>query len=226
MASRAVMRQSNLGVWRIVCVVEVCRMAGVAIRGRSCKHVVDVAGSARQSRMGSGERIARVFQMVELRVKPTVHRVATLACRRELACDVVDHWRQEVFLVARIASSREALELATCRILMALIALHESVSSNERKAIVVILDRVKVDLPTHDRVTAFAVGSELAAMNVRMAVRALLAHVLKDEICVALCTAHLDVHAAERISSLIVVELRIRTNRFPARVSMAILAWD
>jgi hypothetical protein len=54
----------------------------------------------------SGQRVARVLQVVELGIEPTVHAVARLASRWKSESDVIDDGRQKIFLVARIARSR------------------------------------------------------------------------------------------------------------------------
>lgn len=94
------------------------------------------------------------------------------------------------------------------------------------EAVLVVLNLLNVYLPTLYRVAAFAIGAKLATMNVGMAFSALSADLFENKIRVALAAAHLRVHSAQRVSSLIVIELRIRTYRFPAGVSVAVLAWD
>lgn len=70
---------------------------------------------------------------------------------------------------------------------------------------------------------AFAVGAELAPMNVCVAIRALGAHVLEDEAGVAFGAAHLFMHATQGITGVIVIEFRIGSYWLPTRVGMAIL---
>lgn len=71
---------------------------------------------------------------------------------------------------------------------------------------------------------AFAVGSELTAMNVGMAVCATRADIMKNQGCVALSTGHIFMHAAERITGLIVIEFRAGADRLPAGIGVAVLA--
>ncbi len=73
---------------------------------------------------------------------------------------------------------------------------------------------------------ALAVSSELATMNVCMAIGALLTNILEDKAGMAFVTAYLLVHPAQGVTRLIVIELRIRSNRLPACICVAILTWD
>ena len=100
MTNGAVTGQAHLYVRRILAVGEVGGVARIALCRRSLEDVVDVARVAGEGSMRSGERIAGVFQMVELGVEPAVHGVTALACSRELKPHVIDHRGKEVFLVA------------------------------------------------------------------------------------------------------------------------------
>jgi len=105
-AGSAIMRQTQLHVGRVIGADEVRRVAGVAIRRRSLVHVVDVARCAWQSYVRSGERIARKFQMVKLRVEPGVHCVAAFAGCRKSGRHVIENRRLKILLVAGVARSR------------------------------------------------------------------------------------------------------------------------
>lgn len=71
-------------------------------------------------------------------------------------------------------------------ILVALLALHHGVRSEKRKPIEVILNGLNRNLPAQDRVAFGAVGAILAAMNVRVAIGAVLADIGEDRFGVAL----------------------------------------
>ena len=105
-ANSAIMRQAKGRVRRIGGVIEIHRMrvARIAVCRRSRKNIIGMAVGARQGSVRPGERIARVFQMVELGAEPAVHRVATLAGGREPGCDMVDDRGPEVLLMAGVAS--------------------------------------------------------------------------------------------------------------------------
>jgi hypothetical protein len=82
-------------------------------------------------------------------------------------------------------------------------------STDKWKAILVVRDFLERDLPSLYCVAVLAVGSELAAMNIGVAVRAVDAYVLEDQAGVALGAGHFLMHAAQRVSRLIVIELGI-----------------
>lgn len=71
---------------------------------------------------------------------------------------------------------------------------------------------------------AFAVGAELATMDIGVTVGAMRADVAEDKRGVALRAGNLLMHAAQRIASVIVVELGNGADRFPTRVCVAVLA--
>ena len=96
--------------------------------------------------------------------------------------------------------------------------------ADQREAVLVVANLLQRNLPALHCVTAFAVGAKLPAMNVRVAVRAMRADILEDQADVALVQATFCVHAAQRIAGVIVIELRIGADRFPAGVGVALLA--
>jgi len=98
-ADGAIVRQAKLDVRWIVAVDKVGSVASEAGCGRSLEDIVDVACSAGQSGVRPGERVARVLQVVEFGVEPTVHGVAGLARGGKAQPYVVDHRRQEVLLM-------------------------------------------------------------------------------------------------------------------------------
>ena len=71
---------------------------------------------------------------------------------------------------------------------------------------------------------ALAVCAELAAVNVSVAVCAMRADLLEDQVRMALRAFHFLMHSPQGIPSLIMIEFRIRTGRFPACVGVAVLA--
>ena len=109
---------------------------------------------------------------------------------------------------------------------MAIIALQQSVRADQRKTVLMIAYGLDRDLPSLDRVATLAVSSELTVMNVGMAIGTLGAHVLKDQTGVALHTANLLVHAAQRVACQIVIEFGIGTDGPPACIGVAFLARD
>jgi hypothetical protein len=78
-------------------------------------------------------------------------------------------------------------------------------------------------LPAADRVALFAVRPELPLVNIRMAVLAALSYICEYWLDVALGAIDRLVQAAERVSCLIVIEFRDRTNRPPSLRGMTVL---
>ena len=210
MARSAIVWQPKRHVRRIVAVGEVRRVAGVALGRSSGEYIVDMARRALQRRVCTGQRVTRVLQVVELRADKVVHSVAGFARGGEIEGHVVDDRRQEVLLVARVASSRQPHKLARRSVLVALIALHQGMGAHQGEAILVVLDILDRHLPALDRVAALAVGSELAPMNVRVTIRALGAYLLEHHVRVALRACNLGMHSAQRVARLVVIELGIR----------------
>jgi hypothetical protein len=111
--------------------------------------------------------------------------------------------------MAGVASRRQAQELPSGRIFVALIAFHQGVRPYKRKAILVIANRVQRDIPASDRVAAFTIGAKLPAMNVGMAIGAPGTDILEAETCMALGAVNLLVHAAQGVARAVVVEFRV-----------------
>ncbi len=72
---------------------------------------------------------------------------------------------------------------------------------------------------------AFAVGAELPPVNVGVAICAVSAYVFEYQTGVTAGAGYFLMHATQGITSLVVIEFRIRPDRFPAGIGMAVLAW-
>jgi len=83
---------------------------------------------------------------------------------------------------------------------------------------------VNGNLPTIHAMTDVALRPVLAAVQVGVAILALLANVAEDGIKMAFLAGHVDVHAAERIGRLVVIKLRVLANRHPSSWRMTVLA--
>lgn len=175
-------------------------MARIACRRGALVHIVDVACAARQRGMCSGQCIACVLQVVELCVEPRVHGVAAFARGWKAGGDVIECRRAEVFLVAAVAGSRKACELARGCIFVTVFALQKRVRTNQRKAILMVANLLERNLPTLDAMAALTIGAKLAAVNIRVAIGTLRSNLFEDKIGVALCAGHLGMHAAQRIA--------------------------
>lgn len=124
--------------------------------------------------------------------------------------------------MARGASGGETLELADSRALVAIVALHRRVRSEERKTVLMIIDLFDGDLPALNGVTLRAIRSHFPLVNIGMTILAGLSHVSEYGLGVALYARNLLMHSAKRILSFIVVEFRNCSNRSPACCRVAI----
>lgn len=221
-AGRAVARQPELHVRRIIAVLVVGRVARVALRRRSLVHIIDVARDAWQRSVRSRKCVARIFQVVKLGVEPTVHRVAGLAGGWEIKPPVIHHRREKVLLMARVAARGQARELPGGRLLVALVACHQGMRSHQREPVLVVLNRLQRNLPALYGVAIRTTGAELAAMDIRVAVGALRAYVLEYQAGMTLIASHIRVHSTQRISGQIVIEVRIRSDWFPTGVGVTV----
>ena len=106
---------------------------------------------------------------------------------------------------------------------MARVTVDGGVRSSQREAVVMLLNVLDRDLPSTDGVALLAVGAELALMNVGMAVLAALSDVGENHFDVTLRAGHRSVHAAQRVTSLIVVEFGNSANRLPPAGGVAVL---
>src|ERR1035437_341576 len=79
--------------------------------------------------------------------------------------------------VAGRAGRRESQVISDSGVFVALLAFHYSVRSEQRKSIEVLLNRLDRYLPAEDRVTLGAVRAELSAVNVGVAIGAVLTNI-------------------------------------------------
>ncbi len=201
-------------------------IAAVRRGGGQIVIVVDVAGGTghigmaiRQQEPGGA--------VVELRAQPAVKSVAGVAGGRELCTDVIRiRGLLKVLQVAGSAGRRQALELAHCRSLVAVFALHGGVSAEKREAILVILNLLNGIVPTENRVALRAVRAHFPLVNIGVAILTILAHVCEYRFYVALRALNFLMHAAERISCFIVIKFRDGADGAPASSGVAVLAGD
>jgi hypothetical protein len=86
----------------------------------------------------------------------------------------------------------------------------------------VIANRRDGNVPALDRVTRLAIRPELAPVDVRVAIRAFLSHVCKNELHMALSALHFFVHPTQGIARLVVVELGNTADGFPTEGRVAV----
>jgi len=219
---------AGCGVNRVVGLLPGREVAtGIAAVGRSNLQVVivvDVAGGAGNASMTIRQRKTG-GAVVELRIQPGVERVAGLAGRGEVCGRVIGiSGLLKIAQVAGHTGRRQSLELANGCALVALLARHGGVSAEEGKAILVILDLLHGNLPAQHRVALRAVGAEFTAVNIGVAIGAILSDVGENRPGVALRAFHFFVHATERVAGFIVIEFRDRPDGPPSGGSMAIFA--
>lgn len=106
---------------------------------------------------------------------------------------------------------------------MARTAVQCGVGSEQREAILVLVDLLDGNLPALDGVALLAAGAELALVDVGMTIGALFSHIRKYRFDVALGTGDSLMHTTQREMGLAVVELRQVTDRLPSAEGVAIL---
>ena len=155
-------------------VIEILLMTRNTSRACEVEAVVDVAiraGPGRNRVPPSHRESHRI--VIELRIQPVVRPVALLARSRIPEGDVVRGDRLlEVRLMAGIARSGHDLEFAVGRVLVARIAIYRGVSASQGETIIVLLDFLNRYSPSAHAVALLAIGTQLALMNVGVAVLA------------------------------------------------------
>lgn len=191
--------------------------------------VVDVTTSARHVGMFAGQQKTR-RAVIELCAKPTVKIVAALAIRSGEVragggvrgiCGVLP-----ILEVAGIALCGEAVENSRGELRVARVALHRSVGTEKREAILVILHLLHGDVPALHGVALRAVWTHLAAVNVGVTIGAVFRHIRKNRLAVTGNALRFFVHAAQGIAGLAVIEFRHSADRPPAGGGVAVFAWD
>ena len=107
---------------------------------------------------------------------------------------------------------------------MARFAFDRRMGADQRESVHVTPNGLDRNLPAAVRVAFRAVGSELAAMNISVAVGAVLPDVGKDRPQVALRAVNLFVCGAKGVPRAVVVEFRNGPNRGPTCVGVAVFA--
>jgi len=107
---------------------------------------------------------------------------------------------------------------------VALFAGYRRVRAKKREAVLMIFNLLRCDFPTEDSVATGAIRSHFALMDVGMAVLAILAHIGKDRLHVALRALHFFMQAAQGVFRLAVVKLKDFADRPPSSGGVAIFA--
>ena len=114
--------------------------------------------------------------------------------------------------------------MAGGRALVAGRAVQRRMGSEQRKPVLMLVDLLHRNLPTLHAVTLLTIRTELALMNVSVAIRALVAHIRKYRLDVALRAGHSLMQPPQWIASLVMVELGYVADRLPSAQGMAVLA--
>lgn len=118
------------------------------------------------------------------------------------------------------------VELRERSTFMAILAGRGSMSTGQRKPVHVHVDLSGGNLPAAHRVTVLASRGHFAAVNVGMAIGALIADIGEHHLGMAVYAVDAIVQAAQRKLRLVVVELGHRTNRLPSVHGVAVLTSD
>lgn len=204
---------------------EIRQVASHAIRRRAFEFPSDVASCALQRGVHSSQRKPGVFRVIKFHSKPVVHAVALVARSGKARGHVAGPGGVLIVgCMAGVALGCQSLKLSSRRALVARVALQGGMCAKQREPILVLLNLLYCHLPSLNRVALCTIGSKLPLMNVGVAVGASLTHIGKNWLDVALGASQVLVHAAKRISRLIVIEFRNVADRLPSAEGMAILA--
>jgi len=198
------------------------------IRGSALEFAADVAGRAFERRVCSGEREAGQFQVIETGAEPCIHAgVALRAIRRERGLLMVRS--SSIQIIGRMTTNAlcgKSGKLSGCHVLMTGITVDYRMCANERKTVLMLVDRLHRNLPSINVVALLAVGAHLAAMDISVAISTTQSHVRKHRTGMARRTRNALVHSAQRIFRFVVIKFRDIANRLPSRKCVTVLAGD
>jgi len=136
--------ESASEVVRVGCGVVILDVAGGAVGLCARKFVPDVAGTAIQNRVRSGERIPSELEVIEFCTYPVVRQMAGFARRRKIHRHVTRIVRLlKLLQVAGRTRRGQSLELPHRRALVARLALHRGVRTDQREAVLVLADGLR-----------------------------------------------------------------------------------
>ena len=227
MALRAILRKARSDVIRVLCGVEIFPMASEAIGRGALEAPTGVACRAFQLRVNPSEHESGELRVVELGALPGVHRMAGLAGRRKLQSGMARRFgllkRPDM---TRCAVRRQSGKPAGRRAFVARLARDYRMRAHQREPVLVALDRLQVHLPAAHGVTLLAFGPKLTAVHVGVAIGASCADIRKDQLHVAAPAFHVLVHAAQRVTRQVVIELGNAAYRLPTGKRVTVFAGD
>jgi hypothetical protein len=130
----------------------------------------------------------------------------------------------EVPSVATETVCRKSRELRRCAPAMAGLAFDHGVRAYQRKAVLMVLNRLNRDGPTLLSVTLLATPAKLATVDIRVASRARGPDVAENLTDVALRAGDTLMHPTERKAGPVVIEFRNAADRLPTRKCVAVIA--
>jgi hypothetical protein len=176
--------------------------------------------------MSADQRELRQGGVIEFGSLPAIRSMTGLALHRELRGNVVRILR--LLVIAQVtahAFRAQADEHARGGSAMAGIAGYGRVGAKQRESVQVVFHRIRGDPPASDGMAVLARGSELAAMDVGVTIRALLTYLAEYFTDVTPAACHILVQASQGVLSLgVMVELWFGAYRLPAHAGVAALA--
>jgi hypothetical protein len=164
--------------------------------------------------------------VIEPGAGPHVHAVAVLAGERQLGRDMVEGRGGLVILeVAGDAFRAQPGIDSGRRSTMALVANRHCVRADQGKSVIMVANCRNRHVPPADRVAVLAIGSELAAVQVGVTLRALGRRLGEDHVGVTTGAIHGMVQAQQRVARLpVMIEFRLFADRLPGGGGMALIA--
>lgn len=227
MASGAIVRKSRGNVIGVRGFREVGEVAGGAVGGNALEAITRVAHITSQSLVRAGEREIRIAGVIKARDLPAVRCVTCFTRRWKSRGNVIED--TVLLKIARMttdALSAEPDVLPDRRAHVTGIACQRRMGPQKRETVPVILKGPGIHAPAEHRVAAFALRSELAAVEIGMAIRATGPGLGKDFRYVTGTTSDVFMHPTKLKSGFaVVIELDSRAKRGPTGRGVTVLAW-
>lgn len=227
-ANRAVRGIASRKVRRVSGLVEVREVAVDTSGAGQREIVIDVAGSAvlRHRSVRPYERETRELCVVEARAIPRIDPVAGFAGGWQFRRHVVGLRGLLIILqMARHAFRAKAVVDSTCRAEVALIAGSRGVGAQQRKAIVMLLNRRDSHIPAPNSVTFLAVGAELTPMEIGVAIRTASGRFREHQADMTTLARNIRVQAQQLKAGLpVMIEFRLPAGRCPCGRGVTVFA--
>lgn len=204
--------------------LEVLRVAIDTIRRCPFIPSTGVAGLTIESRVRPPEGKATELLMGDGCAQPGILRMAGVARFRKIERHMIGIRRALELRGMACRTIRQDAILPSNKGFVTSFTFRSGVSPDEREQILMVAHlRLGGEPALHDMALG-AIRAKLAQVNVGMTIRTVLPDIGEDRLSMTLPARHTPMPAAQRISSLIVIEFRNRTNGRPASGDMAILA--